>query len=140
MTTSCLAQNTTSRKRKRLHVSFCTLPENVIYTHSQSDYDRGSSTDFFSDYHTPAYFFALKINFIPQEQPIESTSVTSDSSNNKKRPKLTIDTSNLSGPLYFTKMTTNHQKRREAAYDDDNDFFDRLTAENTRRNSLPFSI
>lgn len=123
MTNSCLAQS--SRKRKRLHVSFCTQPQNIIYTYSQSDYDRSGSFPDFEE-QQQSYILALKINFIPQlPKKLPETP--------NKRPKLTIDTSNLSGPLYFTNMTTNHQKKK---IEIDNDV-DIVTRENTRRNSLP---
>jgi hypothetical protein len=53
------------------------------------------------------------------------------------KPKLSIDTSNLHGPLYFTNMTTNHQKKEKAIADEHEEPVDSITKENTRRNSLP---
>ncbi|KAG2213886.1 uncharacterized protein EV154DRAFT_509154 [Mucor mucedo] len=131
--TSCLVS---SRKRKReLHVSFCTQPENIVYTWSQSDYDRSG---LFPDIkkQDQQFIFTLSINFVQKPQEMEQPLIKKKSkfNNSQQRPKLSIDTSNLSGPLYFTGMTTNHQKKER---DEEESAFDFVTQENTRRNSLP---
>jgi TFIIF-interacting CTD phosphatase-like protein len=124
---SCIVQP--SRKRKRPsehHVRFCTQPQSVIYTWSQSDYDRSG---FYIPETNPQQqlIFTLSINFVHKETQNKPKF-------NSKRPKLSIDTTNLQGPLYFTKMTTNHQKQMQA--EEDKEEVDHLTRENTRRNSL----
>lgn len=136
---SCLVS---SRKRKReLRVSFCTQPENIVYTWSQTDYDRSG---LFPDIkkQDQQFIFTLSINFVQKPQKIEEQPIFKKKSkfnnNNNQRPKLSIDTSNLNGPLYFTSMTTNHQKK-ELTEEDDNTV-DIVTKENTRRNSLPLIV
>ncbi|CAO3598949.1 unnamed protein product [Absidia cylindrospora] len=55
----------------------------------------------------------------------------------KKKPKLSIDTSNIQdGPLYFTNMTTNHQKNEQPFLTDigDDDLDAKITMENTEIN------
>lgn len=142
-TNPCLVQS--SRKRKRttgLHVRFCTQPQNIIYTYSQSDYDRsGLVPDIDSQQQKQQYILALSINLFQNEEQVHPTA-TMKSKINNKRPKLSIDTSNLSGPLYFTNMTTNHQKKPfvEEVEIVDDEGIDVLTKENTRRNSLPLII
>ncbi|KAI8971385.1 hypothetical protein BDB01DRAFT_811627 [Pilobolus umbonatus] len=131
---SCIVS--TKRKRPNLHVSFCTLPQIVIYTHSQSDYDRSGlfpETPINNNVYNndnKSLIFTLSINFV--NTPIINTQKIKLKSN--KRPKLSIDTSNLQGPLYFTNMTTNHQRKKMEM---DEDVLDNETRENTRRNSLP---
>lgn len=140
-TNSCLVQP--SRKRKRtsgLHVSFCTQPQNIIYTYSQSDYDRsGLMPDMESQQQKQQYIVALLFQQNDKE-PVQCKTPIKAKIN--KRPKLSIDTSNLSGPLYFTNMTTNHQKKPfiQEEPEINEDGIDTLTKENTRRNSLPLII
>lgn len=134
--TSCLVS---SRKRKReLHVSFCTQPENIVYTWSQSDYDRSG---LFPDIkkQDQQFIFTLSINFVQKPQELEQPQFKKKSKFNtsQQRPKLSIDTSNLNGPLYFTGMSTNHQKKER---DEEETGFDVVTKENTRRNSLPLIV
>jgi hypothetical protein len=133
---SCLVS---SRKRKRtseLHVRFCTQPTSIIYTYSQTDYDRSG---LFPDTQQnekqqQQFIFTLSINFVqPTEQPQQPLFKKKKSNN---RPKLSIDTSNLQGPLYFTNMSTNHQKKKQPLPIEE-DAIDLVTKENTRRNSLP---
>ncbi|KAG0735047.1 hypothetical protein G6F57_014558 [Rhizopus arrhizus] len=131
---SCLA---TSHKRKRSsnhHVRFCTQPQMIIHTYSQSDYDRsGLLFDIQQNKRKKeikdSFIFALSINFVQNDfiPPKDKARFTN------KRPKLSIDTSNLSGPLYFTNMTTHHPKEEE----EEESPVDLETKENTRRNSLP---
>ncbi|KAI9356652.1 hypothetical protein BD770DRAFT_389819, partial [Pilaira anomala] len=140
---SCLVSSRKRKRREELHVRFCTQPEVIVYTYSQSDYDRSG---LFPDDNTKKedqqkqqFIFRLSINFVQQqpEQPLFKKK--SKFNNNSQRPKLSIDTSNLHGPLYFTNMTTNHQKKKEILIDEDdnNNPIDLVTKENTRRNSLP---
>jgi hypothetical protein len=130
---SCLVQP--SRKRKRPsehHVRFCTQPQSIIYTWSQSDYDR--SGFYIPETNQKQFIFTLSINFV--HQPKENLNEKKPKFNSK-RPKLSIDTTNLQGPLYFTKMTTNHQKQMQTEHkEDEKEEVDLLTRENTRRNSL----
>lgn len=134
---SCLVQS--SRKRKRpseQHVRFCTQPQNVIYTWSQSDYDRGGF--YIPDSSQQQVIFTLSINFVHQPNENVNQKMAKKPKFTNKRPKLSIDTTNLQGPLYFTNMTTNHQKQMQAEYkkEDEKEDIDLLTRENTRRNSL----
>ncbi|KAI8365789.1 hypothetical protein BD560DRAFT_401742 [Blakeslea trispora] len=137
---SCLTHS--SRKRKRspdLHVHFSTQPQSIIYTHSQSDYDRSGLLPDISDQQPSRIFLAFSINIVSNPiPPTDSECVTEKQKKHAKRPKLTIDTGNLQGPLYFTKLTTNHQKGKKEQFDDEE--MDTLTKENTRRNSLPTEI
>ncbi|KAL9540622.1 hypothetical protein MBANPS3_009578 [Mucor bainieri] len=142
-TTSCLmASSTTCRKRKRSldsHVRFSTQPQN---------YDRSglSFPEIQTQHDKKKFILALAINFVgsdasppspPAEQPTFIKKLKS------KRPKLSIDTTNLQGPLYFTNMTTNHQKKALASPPspvDEVEEVDIITKENTRRNSLPLVL
>jgi hypothetical protein len=142
---SCLVS---SRKRKRtseLHVRFCTQPQSIVYTWSQSDYDRSGlfpeTTTMKKEDHQQ-FIFTLSINFIQQNQAqdIEEPEQHVFKKKSKlNRPKLSIDTSSLHGPLYFTNMTTNHQKKNEPIVVEE-DPIDLVTKENTRRNSLPLIL
>ncbi|KAI8639053.1 hypothetical protein BD408DRAFT_422039 [Parasitella parasitica] len=146
-TTSCLttAIKTTCRKRKRSsesHVRFSTQPQSIIYTYSQSDYDRSGLLPVIQPQHEKQQFIlTLAFNFVhSQPSQVDQKPMFNKKSTRNKRPKLTIDTSNLHGPLYFTSMTTNHQKKSIqplSPAEDDKEDFDSLTKENTRRNSLP---
>ncbi|CEP15200.1 hypothetical protein [Parasitella parasitica] len=150
VTTSCLstAIKTACRKRKRSsqsHVRFSTQPQSIIYTYSQSDYDRsGLLPDPQPQHEKQQFIVALAFNFVPsQSSPVEQSPTFVKKSTRNKKPKLSIDTSNLHGPLYFTNMTTNHQKKSIQAIspaEDEKDDFDILTKENTRRNSLPLVL
>ncbi|GAA5808290.1 hypothetical protein MFLAVUS_001680 [Mucor flavus] len=141
---SCLVSSRKRKRRAELHVRFCTQPEVIVYTYSQSDYDRsGLFPDAKNeDQQKQQFIFRLSINFV-QNQPeiIEQPPLFKKKSkfnNNNQRPKLSIDTSNLHGPLYFTNMTTNHQKKKEIIIEEDEtNAIDLVTKENTRRNSLP---
>ncbi|KAI9480710.1 MAG: hypothetical protein EXX96DRAFT_563848 [Benjaminiella poitrasii] len=151
-TNPCLVK--TCRKRKRstgLHVRFCNQPQNIIYTYSQADYDRSGLFPNSGEHEQKRQFIvSLSISHQKQDhpqmiiqQPILSATKKSKKSG-KNRPSLSIDTSNLHGPLYFTKMTTNHQKNLkicwDAEVDDLKEEVDAITMENTRRNSLPLVL
>ncbi|KAK4518824.1 pyruvate carboxylase [Mucor velutinosus] len=155
ITTSCLiTSNAACRKRKRSlgsHVRFSTQPQSIIYTYSQSDYDRSglSSPEIQTQHDKQKFILALAINFVgsvasPPSPPAEQPAFVKKSKN--KRPKLSIDTTNLQGPLYFTNMTTNHQKKALASPPspvegvDELEELDIITKENTRRNSLPLVL
>lgn len=135
---SCIS---TTRKRKRsseLRVSFSTQPHSIIYTYSQSDYDRsGLFPDTPSVPSKESFIFAVSINFVPAPLLTSSVVYPPKKKRMSNKPKLSIDTSNLHGPLYFTNMTTNHQKKEKAIADEHEEPVDSITKENTRRNSLP---
>lgn len=147
---SCLVS---SRKRKReLHVRFCTQPQSIIYTYSQTDYDRSGLFPDTKEEDQPKqqqqFIFTLSINFVQPTTSINDKQVETEqqplfkkkkSKFNSNRPKLSIDTSNLQGPLYFTNMSTNHQKKKEPLSIEE-DAIDLVTKENTRRNSLPLIL
>ncbi|KAG2230240.1 hypothetical protein BDF21DRAFT_423961 [Thamnidium elegans] len=140
--TSCLVSSRKRKRRAELHVRFCTQPEVIVYTYSQSDYDRsGLFPDTKKeDQQKQQFIFRLSINFVQNQQEIIDPPLFKKKSkfNNNQRPKLSIDTSNLHGPLYFTNMTTNHQKKKEIIIEEDEtNAIDLVTKENTRRNSLP---
>ncbi|KAF1804621.1 hypothetical protein V8B55DRAFT_1586527 [Mucor lusitanicus] len=151
-TTSCLMTNNTAcRKRKRSldsHVRFSTQPQSIIYTYSQSDYDRSglSFPEIQTQHEKQKFILALSINFVgsdasPPSPPAETPIFVKKPKN--KRPKLSIDTTNLQGPLYFTNMTTNHQKKALASPPspvEEVEEVDIITKENTRRNSLPLVL
>lgn len=140
--TSCLVSSRKRKRRAELHVHFSTQPEVIVYTYSQSDYDRsGLFPDTKKeDQQKQQFIFRLSINFVQNQHEIIEPPLFKKKSkfNNNQRPKLSIDTSNLHGPLYFTNMTTNHQKKKEIIIEEDeNNAIDLVTKENTRRNSLP---
>ncbi|KAI9305982.1 hypothetical protein BJ944DRAFT_264267 [Cunninghamella echinulata] len=131
------------RKRKRnasTKVHFCTKPHEIIDTYSALEYDRSGLYDqynnsnelpFNQDNSKNNIIFTLSINFIPTTTTTTLTNNTK-SLQNKKKPKLSIDTSNIHGPLYFTNMSTNHQKKDQASklYHED----DTITLKNTEFN------
>ncbi|CAO3654055.1 unnamed protein product [Cunninghamella echinulata] len=145
------------RKRKRnvsttTKVHFCTKPNEIIDTYSALEYDRSGLYDQYNNNELPInhhqdnnnnnnnknnIIFTLSINFIPTTTTITNTtslSTTNDNKSlqNKKKPKLSIDTSNIHGPLYFTNMSTNHQKKDQTSrlyHEDDN-----ITLKNTEFN------
>lgn len=149
---SCLTTSTTAcRKRKRTsdsHVRFSTQPQSIIYTYSQSDYDRSglSFPQIQTQHDKQKFILALAINFVgfdapPPSPPAEQPAFTKKPKS--KRPKLSIDTANLQGPLYFTNMTTNHQKKSLSSPPspvEEVEEIDIVTKENTRRNSLPLVL
>ncbi|ORZ18672.1 hypothetical protein BCR42DRAFT_411382 [Absidia repens] len=155
------------KRRGTLQVRFCTEPCEIIDTHSPLDYDRGGlfpnvSHDDQSNntYANSNIILTLSFGFVapssschspppttplppPQQQQQQQHSVSSSNlmmkkpRADKKRPKLSIDTSNIhDGPLYFTSMTTNHQKKEQQQQklnvEDDHDA--RITMENTEMN------
>ncbi|GAN09617.1 hypothetical protein MAM1_0278c09148 [Mucor ambiguus] len=145
------SSNTACRKRKRSldsHVRFSTQPQSIIYTYSQSDYDRSglSFPETQTQHDKKKFILALAINFVgsdasPPSPPAEQPTFVKKSKNN--RPKLSIDTTNLHGPLYFTDMTTNHQKKALVSPPspvEEVEEVDIITKENTRRNSLPLVL
>lgn len=144
-----MTSNTTCRKRKRSldsHVRFSTQPQSIIYTYSQSDYDRSGLSFPEIQHDKQKFILALAINFVgsdasPPSPPAEQPTFSKKPKN--KRPKLSIDTTNLKGPLYFTNMTTNHQKKALASPPspvEEVEEVDIITKENTRRNSLPLVL
>ncbi|KAI8337896.1 hypothetical protein BC941DRAFT_424005 [Chlamydoabsidia padenii] len=119
------------RKRKRRgQVRFCAEPCEIIDTYSQAEYDRGG---LFPDTVNNNIILTLSFGFMtppPPAPPPPLDLPMKTENNNKKRPKLSIDTSKIhDGPLYFTSMTTNHQKKEQQQQDDD-----RITMENTEIN------
>lgn len=146
-TAPCLTSSSNAcRKRKRSsesHVRFSTQPQSIIYTYSQSDYDRSGLLPEIQPQHEKQQFiFTLAINFVHHPPPTPTkVQQKLKKSSPSKRPKLSIDTSNLHGPLYFTNMTTNHQKKMSFSQpEDEKEDIDIVTKENTRRNSLPLVL
>ncbi|KAI7870915.1 hypothetical protein BDF14DRAFT_1740767 [Spinellus fusiger] len=146
---SCIMR--TSRKPRRvlpLQVRFCPQPS-VMYTYSQADYDRSGlfpenpSISKLS-YPPKPILLTVSVNFMPtsKSHPTATSSHTIRKKKMLQRPRLTIDTSNLHGPLFFTNMTTHHEKKEKFDYEDSDILTDKedeewvLTRENTRRNSL----
>lgn len=140
-----------SRKRKRIEktVRFDVEHTVIIDTYSPLDYDRGSIFSFPVQYKiNPAIF--TKNNILQPNLSLEipptacyspETSCSPDIetpttpitptdtmiSKKKKRPRLTVNTSVCSdGPLFFTKLSTNHAKYKvndsssSSSEDDDN--------------------
>ncbi|CDS05760.1 hypothetical protein LRAMOSA08288 [Lichtheimia ramosa] len=147
--------STMTKKRKRsssLHVRFCTEAPRVEYTYSQSDYDRSGlfptitpdaqppvlPTPPQSTNAKPSMILAVSFSVLAHNDDKNSNSGAENSvpptKRNKaqRRPRLTIDTSSIHGPLFFTNMTTNHKK--PAVIEDNDDVIDQQTLENTRRN------
>ncbi|KAI8339462.1 hypothetical protein BC941DRAFT_420561 [Chlamydoabsidia padenii] len=136
------------RKRKRrtsdgnpLQVRFCTQPNEIIDTYSPVEYDRSGlfSTDNSDGIKSDNIILTLSIGFVTPLscQPTSTPPPVIKNKSDRKRPKLSIDTSNIhDGPLYFTSMTTNHQKKEHAQplvhLDDDHEA--RITMENTEMN------
>ncbi|KAI9029718.1 hypothetical protein CLU79DRAFT_735655 [Phycomyces nitens] len=141
MTALTLSRSCT-RTSRPLQVRFCPQPS-VMYTYSQADYDRSGlfpeNTDM-SSFIKPI-LFTVSVNFMA---PKPHSMATPRTIRKKKisRPKLTIDTSSLHGPLYFTGMTTNHEKKERLMDIEESDSLEEddewilKTRENTRRNSL----
>ncbi|KAI9319210.1 hypothetical protein BX666DRAFT_1924060 [Dichotomocladium elegans] len=131
-----------TKKRKRaasLHVRFCTDEPKVEYTYSRSDYDRSGL--FPSVVDAAPMILAVSISVVAQ--PVKSTEslppvdfIRPLKRNKSERPRLTIDTGSIHGPLFFTNLSTNHSKKMLLTPIDEKSSSeqDRLTQENTRRN------
>ncbi|KAG1136257.1 hypothetical protein G6F61_013660 [Rhizopus arrhizus] len=94
----------------------------IIDTYSPLDYDRGS----FPIQYKLNPNIALRI---PSPPPLIPSDDSEDSASSpdgevmtkkKKLPKLSIDTSMCAGPLFFTKLSTNHSRNKEQ--DNSNDY------------------
>ena len=122
-TTTTASSSSSGNKRKRstsLHVRFCSEAPQVEYTYSQSDYDRSglfptvTPQDIEKIYNNPV-FLAVSFNIttpvVAQEPPQPQASRPMKRTKQQKPPRLSIDTSAIHGPLFFTNMTTNHQKK-----------------------------
>ncbi|KAI7905765.1 uncharacterized protein BX663DRAFT_500833 [Cokeromyces recurvatus] len=144
-TSSCLI--TRKRKRSEKTVRFDVEHIVIIDTYSASDYDRGSPFSL-----PPIQYkinpaipkLSLEIPSSPSafdseasspdiETPIATTTTEFiiNKKNNKKRPKLTINTTSLSteGPLFFTKLSTNHYRHSTIEEEDySNDYLVPMTA------------
>ena len=146
-----------TKKRKRsssLHVRFCTEAPRVEYTYSQSDYDRSglfptitpdaqapiSPPPSQSTNAKPSMILAVSFSVVTHNNDnakninsgVEESIPPTKRNKAQRRPRLTIDTSSIHGPLFFTNMTTNHKK--PAVVEDNDDVIDQQTLENTRRN------
>ncbi|KAI9496753.1 hypothetical protein BDB00DRAFT_785212 [Zychaea mexicana] len=132
LTPSISSPSAPGTKRKRsasLHVRFCSEAPQVEYTYSQSDYDRSglfptvTPQDIENIYNSPV-ILAVSFNMITTNTTTTTTTTTKALSQKQttpmpplkrtkqqKPPRLSIDTSNIHGPLFFTSMTTNHQKK-----------------------------
>lgn len=149
---SSSSSNTMTKKRKRsssLHVRFCTEAPRVEYTYSQSDYDRSGlfptiTPDTQPSVSSPApppqstkpsMILAVSFSVVAhndEKKGAEQAIPPTKRNKAQRRPRLTIDTSSIHGPLFFTNMTTNHKK--PAVIEDNEDVIDQQTLENTRRN------
>ncbi|KAG2193441.1 hypothetical protein INT47_006970 [Mucor saturninus] len=142
---SCLNK----RKRGEKKVRFDVEQPVIINTYSSLEYDRGSI------YSAPIQY-RINPNIIPKgpvlsleiptspcdseasspETEQEQYSPTSPKDKKKKKPRLTVDTSVCSddGPLFFTKLSTNHVRHNddnEKGEEDDtmNDYLIPITAQ-----------
>lgn len=129
-----------SRKRKRTEktVRFDVEHIVIIDTYSPLEYDRGSIFSSPVQYKINPNLLAnipkrpslsLEIPSSPCDSEasspdLEQQPLTLPVSNKKKRPKLTVNTSVCSGegPLFFTKLSTNHVKH-DNCDDSDNSLF-----------------
>lgn len=111
-------------KRKRSTVKkvvrFLIESPEIIYTYSSTEYDRGASPTL---YKLNPIIPKLSLD-IPEFDPDSSSNSSSPETpgdydecpfasnvhNKKLRPKLSIDTSMCNGPLFFTKLSTNHRR------------------------------
>jgi hypothetical protein len=141
-----------SRKRKRIQktVRF-DVEHTVIDTYSPLDYDRGSIFSFPVQYKiNPAIFNKIPQPNLSLEIPnsyspeascspeIETPTTPTDTmiDKKKKRPRLTVNTSVCSGgPLFFTKLSTNHAKHTindssssSSSSEDDDDYLIPITS------------
>lgn len=144
LTSACLSSG--NKRKRSLRVHFCVEQPRVAYTYSQSDYDRSG---LFSDaapmspivpqqtqhdasiipVHATITVVSLSVAAHPADAPINKKQ--------KNKPRLSIDTSSIHGPLYLTNLTTNHQKRslnQDTTKNHDDDESDDQTRENTKRN------
>ncbi|KAI8065444.1 hypothetical protein BC940DRAFT_304110 [Gongronella butleri] len=120
-----------------MRVRFCSKPHEVIATYSPCEYDRSG---LFPDVPPlslypnvipatmvmpPSMDAAAKSMLSPppstclpsppieqdDAEPWPATQAPTAAKTQRKRPKLTIDTSAIQGPLFFTDLSTNHQKK-----------------------------
>lgn len=128
---SCLIN---SRKRKRIQkqVRFDTEHIVVIDTYSPLDYDRGSIFSFPIQYKlNPNIKTTLSLDIpppplSPSDDSEDNASPDRETMKNKKKPKLSIDTSVCAGPLFLTKLSTNHVRNRVIDSDEDDSTNDYL--------------
>ncbi|KAI8085826.1 uncharacterized protein B0P05DRAFT_533870 [Gilbertella persicaria] len=121
----CLIKEHVSRKRKRCEktVRFDVDHVVIIDTYSAMDYDRGSIFSFPIQYKINP---AILANTIPKNKPKSSSpdieTPTTPSIDKRKKPKLTVNTSVcMGGPLFFTKLSTNHVRHRVGSDEDETD-------------------
>ncbi|RCH94006.1 hypothetical protein CU098_009961 [Rhizopus stolonifer] len=134
----CLIKEHVSRKRKRCEktVRFDVDHVVIIDTYSAMDYDRGSIFSFPIQYKINP---AILANTIPKNKPSLSLEIppsptdsessspdietpTTPSIDKRKKPKLTVNTSVcMGGPLFFTKLSTNHVRHRVGSDEDETD-------------------
>jgi hypothetical protein len=150
------------RKRIEKTVRFDVEHTVIIDTYSPLDYDRGSIFSFPIQYKINPAIFNKNNNIsqpnlsleIPPTAAAAATSYSPEASSSpeietpttpttptytmidkkKKRPRLTVNTSVCSGgPLFFTKLSTNHAKHKindsssSSSDDDDNDYLIPIT-------------
>ncbi|KAJ8661401.1 hypothetical protein O0I10_002667 [Lichtheimia ornata] len=153
-TTTCSPMTKKRKRSSSLHVRFCTEAPRVEYTYSQSDYDRSGLFPTITpdtqppsvsspapppqqqqSTSKPSMILAVSFSVVAHnDEKKGAEEVIPPTKRNKaqRRPRLTIDTSSIHGPLFFTNMTTNHKK--PAVIEDNEDVIDQQTLENTRRN------
>lgn len=157
-----------SRKRKRSikkTVRFDVERTVIIDTYSPLDYDRGSIFSFPIQYEINPNILSATHKYIPSlsleipatpSSPCDSEASSPDMEqiqslaastidNKKKRPKLTVNTSLCSGdgPLFFTRLSTNHVRHKVNNEDDDeddttNDFLIPITSSRTIAKTFSF--
>lgn len=135
--------NIDSRKRRRTEKSVRFDIEHIVYidTYSPTDYDRGGSLFTYSpiQYKINPRIPKLSLDIATinsntspsstdtsspdSDDSIETPTTTTmlvDRNKKKRKPKLTVNTSICTdGPLFFTKLSTNHFKH--SIHDDDDD-------------------
>ncbi|KAI9263018.1 hypothetical protein EDC94DRAFT_518534 [Helicostylum pulchrum] len=119
-------------KRKRIDktVRFDVEHTVIIDTYSPLDYDRGSVFSFPIQYKVNPNISTREIPTLSLEipsSPCDSEASSPDlehhqfpptSKDKKKKPKLTVNTSACDGPLFFTKLSTNHVRYNDDDEDD----------------------
>lgn len=129
----CSSNNKKRKRSTSLRVRFCLEQTRIAYTYSQSDYDRSG---LFPVVDTEKVVLTVSVVASPIQQGTPTTPVTDNKPIKKlqRPPRLTIDTTNIEGPLFFTSLTTNHQKQKPHGDEEEDEHQDAQTIENTKRN------
>ncbi|KAF7728767.1 hypothetical protein EC973_005605 [Apophysomyces ossiformis] len=136
--TSCYL-STPKKTKATKKVRFDTDNNIIIYTYSSEEYDRGASPVLYKL--NPSIplkpKLSLDIPTLPPSSPCDSEDDGSSNSSSpstpaadrlppfspkKQRPKLSVDTSICTGPLFFTSLSTNHVRHTvRSNWEDDDD-------------------